>query len=354
MTRTAVVLVNLGTPDEPTTPAVRRYLREFLSDRRVVDLPAALWRPILELGVLAVRPRRSAAKYRLVWLPEGSPLLVHTRAQAEALAQQLAADVEVAVAMRYGTPSLDEVLPALVRDGCDRVLVVPLYPQYSASATGSVLDRAHRVVAALPHHPEVRTVRGFADDEGYVTSVCAALEERWEQVGRPNADAGDRVLLSFHGIPQAMADAGDPYPDEVARSASAIRARLALPDGVVLTAFQSRFGPAPWLLPATIDTVRQLGAAGTRRLEVVCPGFVSDCLETLEEIRLLNAAAYQEAGGSGFAYVPWGNARPPWTRALVGIVGRHLTGWGDPGDVPGARAGSRSAPEDGVATRRPA
>jgi ferrochelatase len=320
----AVLLVNLGTPARPTTSAVRRYLRQFLSDRRVVDMHPLAWRPILELGVLAVRPRVSARKYRSVWLPEGSPLLVHTSAQVAALQEALGERVEVAAAMRYGAPSLDAVVRDLVGRGHERLLVVPMYPQYSGSSTGSVLEAVHRVVGALPRHPEVRTVRGFADDEGYVAAVCAALEARWEREGRPDPAAGDRVLLSFHGIPQAMADAGDPYPAEVARTTAAIRARLGLPDDAVLQTFQSKFGPAPWLRPATIDMVRALGEAGTRRLEVVCPGFVADCLETLEEIDLLNRAAYEQAGGTGFAYVPWGNAAPAWTRALAGIAAQHL------------------------------
>lgn len=324
MTTTAVLLVNLGTPDRPTTAAVRRYLREFLSDRRVIDLPAALWRPILELGVLRVRPSRSAAKYRSVWSPDGSPLMVHTRAQAAALRAALGDRAEVAIAMRYGAPAIADVVAGLVGRGCERLLVVPLYPQYAGSSTGTVLDRVHEVIAKLPRHPEVRTVRSFADDPGYIDALCAALDERWRRFGRPDPAAGDRVLLSYHGIPLAMARAGDPYPDECARTTAAVTRRLGLPAGTIVTAFQSRFGPAPWLAPATIDTVAELGAAGCRRLEVVCPGFVSDCLETLEEIRLLNAEVYRDAGGRGFAYLPWGNARPGWTRALAALVGAHL------------------------------
>ncbi|MFI2755166.1 ferrochelatase [Cellulomonas sp. P22] len=324
---TAVVLVNLGTPRAPTSRAVRPYLREFLTDRRVVDMHPAVWRPILELGVLSARPRASAAKYRTVWTPDGSPLLVHTRAQAAALQATLGADVEVAVAMRYGQPAFATVLADLVDRGHERVLVVPLYPQYASSSTGTVLDAAHRAVAALPHHPEVRTVRAFGEHPAYVDAVCTALEERWHQVGRPDPASGDRVVLSFHGIPQAMSDAGDPYLAECERTADAVRQRLGLDAGSCLLTFQSRFGPARWLGPATIDTVRGLGADGSRRTEVVCPGFVSDCLETLEEIDQLNREAYEEAGGSGFAYVPWGNARPAWTDALGQIVRTHLDGW---------------------------
>jgi ferrochelatase len=323
----AVVLVNLGTPQAPTPAAVRRYLREFLSDRRVVDLHPALWRPILECCILPIRPRRSAAKYATVWTDEGSPLAVHTAAQVEALADALGPDVEVLAAMRYGSPSVADVLAGAVARGHERVLVVPMYPQYAGSAAGSVLERTHEVIAALPHHPLVRMVRAFGEHPAYVEAVCTALEDRWASVGRPDGAAGDRVLLSFHGIPQAHADAGDPYPRECAATTEAVRARLGLDDETLLMTFQSKFGPAPWLTPPTIDTVAALGAAGCRRLEVVCPGFVSDCLETLEEIEQLNREAYDEAGGAGFAYVPWGNVTPAWTAALAQIVTEHLAGW---------------------------
>ncbi len=324
---TAVVLVNLGTPAAPTARAVRPYLREFLTDRRVVAMHPALWRPILELGVLSSRPRASAAKYRTVWTPDGSPLLVHTQAQVAALQAALGSGVTVAGAMRYGDPAIGDVLARLVDDGHERVLVVPLYPQYAGSATGTVLERAHRAVAALPRHPELRTVRAFGEHPAYVAAVCSALEERWREIGRPDTAAGDRVVLSFHSIPVAMSDAGDPYLAECERTAEAVRERLGLGADACLLTFQSRFGPAEWLGPATIDAVRAIGAAGSRRTEVVCPGFVSDCLETLEEIEQLNREAYEHAGGAGFAYVPWGNARRAWTDALAEIVRPHLSGW---------------------------
>ncbi len=324
---TAVVLVNLGTPRAPTARAVRPYLREFLTDRRVVTTHPALWRPILELAVLSSRPRASAAKYRTVWTEDGSPLLVHTLAQAAALQAALGPDVAVAVAMRYGEPALADVLDDLVGRGLRRMLVLPLYPQYAGSATGTVLERAHQAVASMPRHPELRTVRAFGEHPAYVGAVCSALEDRWERVGRPDPAAGDRVVLSFHSIPAAMSDAGDPYLAECERTATAVRERLGLDDESCVLAFQSRFGPARWLGPATIDTVRALGAAGTRRLEVVCPGFVSDCLETLEEIDQLNREAYEQAGGTGFAYVPWGNGRAAWTEALGEIAREHLAGW---------------------------
>lgn len=336
--RPVVVLVNLGTPDAPTTPAVRRYLREFLRDRRVVETHPALWWPILELAVLSHRPRASAHKYATVWTEEGSPLAVHTDAQAKDLAVRLGEEADVVVGMRYGNPGLDEVLRDLVAAGRQRVLLVPLYPQYSSSSAGTVHDRALRTLAAERVVPELRTVRAFPTHPGYVEAVCAPLERRWAEVGRPDGAAGDRVLLSFHSIPKAMVDAGDRYPREVEATAAAVRERLGLDERTCLVTYQSVFGPAEWIGPPTIDTVEALGRAGTTRLEVVCPGFVSDCLETLEEIVLLNAEAYEAAGGTGFAYLPWGNAEPRWLDALEDVVRGHLVGWLGPA----SRAGQSS------------
>lgn len=324
MSKTAVILINLGTPEAPTAKDVRRYLREFLSDRRVIGLHPIVWRPILELGILPMRPRASAAKYQTVWMDQGSPLTVYTDAQAQALREAIGPDIEVAVAMRYGNPAIADVVHSLVGDGCDRILFVPLYPQYAGSSTGTVLERIHEVVAALPQHPEVRTIHSWPDDAGYVEAICSALEQRWEETGRPDAAAGDKLLLSYHGIPVSHVEGGDPYPEQCARTTAAICERLGLDGDLVVATYQSKFGPAPWLSPATIETVAELGSQGCERLEVVCPGFVSDCLETLEEIVQLNAEAYEEAGGTGFAYVPWGNDRPQWTDALAGIVSSHL------------------------------
>ena len=327
MTRTAVILINLGTPEEPTAPAVRRYLREFLSDRRVIDKPAWMWRPILELAVLPVRPRASAEKYRLIWTPEGSPLMLYSEAQAAALREALGDDVVVEIAMTYGSPAIADVLADVTRRGCDRILLVPLYPQYSVSSAGALLDRALHAAAALPHHPEVRAIRAYPDDDGYIHALCSALEARWAEAGRPDPDAGDRLILSYHSIPQAMADGGDPYEQECELTTSLVAERVGLPPEAVLTTYQSKFGMAPWLGPATIDTVEKLGKQGCRRLDVMCPGFVSDCLETLEEICILNAETFRDAGGGEFTYIHWGNDRKEWTDALAGIVRGHL--WAD-------------------------
>ncbi|QIK83495.1 ferrochelatase [Sanguibacter sp. HDW7] len=328
MSRVAVVLLNLGTPEAPTPRAVRRYLREFLSDRRVVETHPALWRPILEAVVLTVRPRASAAKYASVWTADGSPLLVHSRAQRDGVAAALASgDIDVRVAMTYGSPSLSSVLDDLSADGLQRVLVVPLYPQYSGSSAGAALDALRRHGLRRRDTPEIRTVRSFPEDEGYIDALARAVEASWVERGRPDVAAGDRLLLSYHSVPVAMIEAGDPYAEECARTTAALTQRLGLPREGVVETFQSVFGPAQWHGPATIDTVAALARSGTRRLDVVCPGFVSDCLETLEEIDMLNREAFVEAGGVDFSYVPWGNSNQPWVDALAAIVRQHLGGW---------------------------
>lgn len=323
----AVVLVNLGTPTEPTAKAVRTYLREFLSDRRVIETHPALWRPILEGIVLRVRPRRSAEKYASVWTPDGSPLLVHTLAQRDAVARTLGGRAVVRHAWRYGAPSVPDVLDELQAQGHDRVLVVPLYPQFSASSAGTVHDEVHRHGLRSRDQLELRTVRSFATDAGYVEALATAVEKSWAEHGRPDFAAGDRLLLSFHSIPVAMVDAGDPYPAECAATSAALRERLGLGEEEIVTTFQSVFGPARWITPATIDTVEQLARDGVRRVDVVCPGFVSDCLETLEEIAILNRETFHAAGGTEFHHVPWGNGDPVWTDALAQLAETHLGGW---------------------------
>lgn len=339
--RPVVVLVNVGTPDEPTVPAVRRYLREFLRDRRVVEMHPLLWWPVLEGAVLTRRPKVSARKYAEIWTEQGSPLAVHTTAQAVALDDALGRSADVVPAMRYGNPHLREVVQSLADQGRHRILVVPLYPQFAGASTGTVLDELHRVLAGRRDSTELRTVRSFAVHEGYLDAVCTALSRRWEEVGRPDAAAGDRVVLSFHSVQQAVLDAGDPYQREVEATAAGIRARLGLGSDVCLLTYQSRFGTDRWVGPATIDTLEGLGRAGCRRLEVVCPGFVSDCLETIEEIEGENREAYEAAGGNGFAYVPWGNSSPEWAGALADLVRTHLAGWVDAPASPGAAAAPR-------------
>lgn len=327
----AVVLVNLGTPEEATAGAVRPFLREFLSDRRVIEMHPALWRPILEGIILRVRPRASAQKYASIWGSAGatgSPLMHWSLRQGELLGEALGEGLDVRVAMRYGRPALRDVLDDLQAAGTRRVLVLPAYPQYAASSAGTVIDEAARWLLGARDQVEVRTVRSFPDSEPYVEALATAIEAHWEENGRPDFDAGDRLLLSFHSIPQAMSDAGDPYRGECETTAAALRERLGITRGIDIT-FQSVFGPAKWIGPATIDTVAQLGRAGMHRVDVICPGFMADCLETLEEINILNRETFLEAGGEEFHYIPWANASDGVVATLEKQARRGLAGWVD-------------------------
>jgi len=326
-TATAVVLVNLGTPDSPTPGAVRRYLREFLSDRRIVPLAPVLWQPILNGIVLPIRGRKSARKYASIWTDAGSPLLVHTVALASALAERLDGEMPVAVAMRYGEPRLSTVLDKLIADGVRRVLVVPLYPQYSTTTTATVLDALAQYLAAKPSPAEYRTVHAWHDDPAYIDAAARRIEATWASAGRPDFARGDKLLLSFHGIPLAAVRGGDPYPDECAVTARMLRERLGLDEDACPATFQSKFGPGEWLRPATIVTVGELARTGVERVDVFCPGFVADCLETEEEIGMLNRDAFHANGGRQFVRVPCVNDDAPWVDALAGIVRRHLADW---------------------------
>jgi ferrochelatase len=320
---TAVLLVNLGTPAAPAPAAVRRYLREFLSDPRVVDLPRILWLPILHAFVLNTRPAKSAAKYASIWTDEGSPLRVHTERQTKLLrgylGERLPSPPAVAFAMRYGEPSIARALEALAARGIRRVLVVPLYPQYAASTTASVEDalaRVHHLLRA--RSMEVRVLQDFHDDPGYIGALSAQLREHREKNGPP-----DRLLMSFHGLPQRAIDRGDPYRDQCAATARLLALESGQPEGRWQVSFQSRFGAAEWLKPYTVDVLRGWGREGVSRVDVVCPGFVSDCLETLEEIGIEARRAFLEAGGSEFNLLPCLNERHAWIQALADLVIRH-------------------------------
>ena len=333
--RPALILSNLGTPEAPTAKHVRPFLREFLTDRRVVETHPLLWRPVLEGIVLTIRPARSARKYATVWRPgqetshSGSPLMHHPERQGELLASALGDAVQVRIAMRYGEPALRRVMGELMEAGCRRIAVLPAYPQYSASSQGSVIDEAARFILAGRDQPELRTIRSFPDSPAYIEALATAIENHWERHGPPDPAAGGRLLLSFHSIPRAMHDAGDPYRSECERTADLLAARLAAPEGLIRITFQSVFGPAKWIGPATIDTVAELGAAGCPRVDVICPGFMADCLETLEEIDQLNRRTFTAAGGGDFHYIPWGNDAPGCVAALVEQARGALSGWVD-------------------------
>ncbi len=294
-----ILLVNLGTPVAPTPEAVRRYLAEFLSDPRVVELPRFLWLPILNGIVLRTRPAKSAGKYKLVWMPDGSPLAVHTARQAELL-RAFMKEVPVAYAMRYGEPSIPRVL-----QGMRSPLVIPLYPQYSRSTTESVID-------VLPKGTSV--IRDFHDHPAYIAALSSSITRFWNEHGR-----GEKLLMSFHGLPQRSVKRGDPYQRQCLASAALLSKALNLSEGEAVVTFQSRFGAARWLQPYTEPTLVALARGGLKRVDVVCPGFVSDCLETLEEINIAARRAFLQAGGAQFRYIPCLNEAPEWIAALAEI-----------------------------------
>lgn len=324
---TGILVVNLGTPEAPTAPAVRRYLREFLSDPRVVELPRALWYPILYGLVLTTRPKRSAARYAAVWTPDGSPLALYTQRQAKLLkgllGERLRAPVMVEFAMRYGEPSIATVLDGMTRAGCERLLVLPLYPQYAGSTTGSALDRVSAVLARAERKPELRAVRHFHDHPAYVRALGDLVRDYWRANGRPEV-----LLMSFHGVPKRTVDRGDPYHRECLETARLLAAELELADGAWQVAFQSRFGRAEWLQPYTATVLDALARQG-RRVDVVCPGFVADCLETLEELGIEGRRDFRAAaaGRGEFRLLPCLNDRPGWIEALVAMVRDGLGDW---------------------------
>ena len=324
-----VLLVNLGTPDAPTTGAVRRYLRQFLSDPRVVELPRLVWLPILYLLVLPFRPGKSARKYAKIWTRDGSPLRVYSLRQAQilkgSLGERLRALVPVEAAMSYGRPSIAAGLAELKARGCDRVLVIPLYPQYTSSATGSVEDAIGRALRNWKPAPELRLVRDFHHHRAYVKAIAKNVSDYWFKHGRP-----DRLVMSFHGIPQKTVDRGDPYQAQCLESARLIATELGWNDPRTLVTFQSRFGAAEWLRPYTDVTLRALGKEGVGRVDVVCPGFAADCLETLEEIAMEVREAFVEAGGREFHYIPTTNDTPAWMTAVSILALENLEGWTPP------------------------
>ncbi len=321
-----VLVSNLGTPAAPTPAAVRRYLAEFLADPRVVELPRALWWLILHAFVLPFRPRRSARLYARVWSREGSPLLVASRAIAEGVEARLRArvaePVRVALGMRYGEPAIGRALRELGEAGCARILVLPLYPQYSSTTTGSTFDAVADELSRWRRVPALRTVSSYHDDPAYVAALAASIRESWSAVGAP-----ELLLLSFHGLPQRYVDAGDSYRDQCLATARLLRAALGVPEERVEVSFQSRFGREPWIEPATDATLLRLARAGAGRVDVACPGFAADCLETLEEIAITNRERFLEAGGRELRYVPALGGRPDHLDVLAALAERHLADW---------------------------
>jgi ferrochelatase len=319
--RTALLLVNLGTPDAPTASAVRRYLAEFLHDYRVVDLSRWLWCPILHGVILPLRSAKVAKKYASIWTSTGSPLMSHSRDLADALQAQLP-EFEVRLAMRYGNPSVAKVLRELHDKGLQRLLVLPLYPQYSASTVASVHDAVMAELSGWRRMPELRLVNDYHLDEAWLDALASSVENNWDLHGR-----GEKLLISFHGIPQRFVRAGDPYAQQCEAGARALAQRLNLSNGQWLMTFQSRFGREPWLQPYTDKTLEALAREGVKTVDMVCPGFAVDCLETLEENAVENAALFKHAGGAELRYIPALNATPGHVAALATLARRHAQGW---------------------------
>jgi ferrochelatase len=326
LAKTAILLVNLGTPDAPTPQALRRYLKQFLSDPRVIEIPRALWLPVLHGIVLNARPKASAQRYARIWSKDGSPLRAHTERQARLLRGYFGLEVRspftVDFAMRYGEPSIPGALEHLKSEGCERILVLPLYPQYAASTTASALDEVAAFMKRVRNVPEIRLVKHFHDHPAYIEALANLVREHWRHAGRP-----DKLLMSFHGLPRYTLSRGDPYHCECQKTARLLAEALELADSHWQIAFQSRFGRLEWLKPYTASALADCGRQGLRRLDVICPGFVADCLETLEEIGIEGKEIFLGAGGREFHLLPCLNERDDWIRALAAIAREHLGDW---------------------------
>ena len=340
--RTAVLYCNLGTPDAPTTPAVRRFLQEFLSDPRVVEIPRLLWLMILHGVILRTRPAKSAAKYASIWRPEGSPLKIWTEKQALLLQGWLAQrghDVQVRYAMRYGSSSIASQLDALKAAGSTRILILPAYPQYSATSTASLFDAVYAWAGRVRTLPELRFVNHYHDDPRYIAALAGSIRHYWQAHGRP-----DQLVMSFHGVPERTLFLGDPYHCECLKTARLLAGQLGLAQELYKVTFQSRLGRAKWLQPYTEPSLIAMAKAGVSRVDVVCPAFTSDCLETLEEINIEGRVAFLQAGGKEFHYIACLNDDPAWITALCEITQQHLAGWPTKTEVDaGTLAASRAA-----------
>ncbi|KFZ29951.1 ferrochelatase [Pseudidiomarina atlantica] len=321
-----VLVTNLGTPDAPDTPSLRRYLKEFLSDPRVVEVPRALWWLILNGVILRIRPKRSAEAYQTVWTERGSPLLFHTVAQAEKLQVALSEDygdqVIVRYAMRYGSPNMREVIDEMLQHGVRKLVLLPLYPQYSAATSGSTFDALAQDFVKRRWLPDLRFISHYHDDAGYIDACVAQIKAYWQTHGQ-----AEKLIFSYHGVPLKYLQKGDPYHCECHKTSRLIAEKLGLSKDQYLTTFQSRFGREEWLKPYTDETLKSLPGLGVKNVQVFCPGFSADCLETIEEIGEENREYFIEAGGEQYAYIPALNDNPDHIAALTAIVKRELQGW---------------------------
>jgi len=321
-----VLVTNLGTPDAPQKGALKRYLKEFLSDPRVVEVPRILWWMILNLVILNIRPRRSAKAYATVWTERGSPLLFHTQDQADALRTKLqqtyGENVVVEFAMRYGSPSINSVLDQMLQAGVRKLLVLPLYPQYCASTTASTFDMVAKNLSQRRWMPELRFVTHYHDDPGYIQAVADSIRAHWEVKGR-----ADKLMFSYHGIPKRYLTNGDPYHCECYKTSRLVAENLGLAKEDYITSFQSRFGREEWLQPYTDKTLQAFPAQGVKSVQIVCPGFSADCLETIEEIGEENREYFMHAGGERYEYIPALNAQAGHINALSSLIESHMQGW---------------------------
>ena len=313
-TKTGILLANLGTPDAPTPGAVKRYLRQFLSDKRVVDTSRLLWWPLLRGVILPIRSPRVAKLYQSVWMEEGSPLMVYSRRQQQALAARLP-DTPVALGMSYGSPSLASAVDDLLAQGVEHIVVLPLYPQYSCSTVAAVWDELARILAKKRAIPGISFIRDYAEHPDYIHALAASVRASFAVHGEP-----DLLLLSYHGIPQRYANQGDDYPQRCRDTTRELVSALGLPPERVMMTFQSRFGREPWLTPYTDETLKLLGEKGTKHIQVLCPGFAADCLETLEEIAVQNREIFLEAGGKQYEYIPALNADAAHIEMMVNLT----------------------------------
>ncbi len=318
--KVGVLLVNLGTPDAPTTSAVKRYLKQFLSDRRVVEIPPLLWQPILRGIILNTRPQKSAKAYAKVWTEKGSPLAFFTAGQAEALQARMEGIADVRYAMRYGNPSVADQLAAMKAAGCNRILIAPLYPQYSGATTGTVLDEAYATLTAMRWHPAIRTLPAYHDDARYIGALKSSIEASLAKLDF----VPDALVISFHGMPERTLHLGDPYHCHCQKTARLLSEAMGRE---LVVSFQSRFGRAKWLEPATDDTLMKLAREGTKKVAIFAPGFSVDCLETLEELAMQGHEQFEEAGGTHYAYLPCLNDSDIGMEMLEQIIGQELAGW---------------------------
>jgi len=328
LSRIGLLVINLGTPDAPTAKALRPYLKQFLSEPRIIELPRWFWWFILNGIILNTRPRKSAEKYAKVWMPEGSPLKVHTERQTELLSQLLEERIKPALVVEYamsiGSPSIPEKLQRMKERGCDRILVLPLFPQYAASSSGCAMDSVFSELRNMRNIPALRTIKHYHDDAGYIAALAQNIRDYWAE-----HDRSDKLIMSFHGVPRKTLDNGDPYHCECQKTGRMLAEALELTSDQYQVCFQSRFGFAKWLSPYTSTVLKELGKQKLRRIDVVCPGFVSDCLETLEEIAIEGKSIFTKAGGGEFHYIPSLNEHPLWIKALGDMAIRHLAGWVD-------------------------